>query len=476
MNARTNFQPATVLLQTVSLLVWLATSACRPEKASPPAQAPGSLAIALAPQPGDDRPAREIARLQRDIRAGKNPNLALEQLGWAYVARARTSFDPGYYKLAEHCALALASHQPHRPEALLLRGHALQSLHRFKEAEPLARELVILRGRAFDFGLLGDVLMEQGRLDEAIEAYQQMADLKPDLHVYTRAAHVRWLKGDLEGAIEIMQMAVQAATPRDAESAAWVYARMALYQLQAGDLDQSLRHVEAALTFQTNHPPALLVRGKIELAQGKNSDAVISLRLAEAGNPLPEYQWTLAEALRAAHRAPEAVQVENTLKAHGAAGDPRTYSLYLATTGTDARTAQRLAHDELKTRRDVFTYDAVAWSLAAAGLWSHARIHIEHALAEGTQDGRLFLHAGIIAAENARPAEAEKYLLQAASLQQLLLPSEKARLLNCADRLGLNLPAPAAVARKIFSAPQALPKDGQPQTRQTTQPTGVSSL
>ena len=47
-----------------------------------------------------------------------------------------------------------------------------------------------------------------------IEAYQKMADLKPCLQAYTRIAHVRWLKGDLEGAIEVAEEAAGTGTAR----------------------------------------------------------------------------------------------------------------------------------------------------------------------------------------------------------------------------------------------------------------------
>ena len=174
--------------------------------------------IILAPQSGDGKVDREIARLQQAVRNARNPNLLIERLGWTFVAKARQSFDPGYYKSAEQCAVYLDSRQPGSREALLLRGHVLHNLHCFKAAEPLARELATKRGLACDFGLLGDVLMEQGRLKEAAKAYQTMLDLKPSLHSYARAAHLRWLKGDLTGAIEAMQLAVAASSPQDAES------------------------------------------------------------------------------------------------------------------------------------------------------------------------------------------------------------------------------------------------------------------
>ena len=416
------------------------------------------LKLVLLPQGGEGPLDLKISRAQEKVRTEADPALALEQLGWLFVAKARTSFDPGFYKLAEQCSFALEAKHPHAPEALLLRGHVWQSLHRFKEAEPLARELAATRGRAFDFGLLGDVLMEQGRLDEAVEAYQKMADIKPDLHAYTRAAHLRWLKGDLEGAIEMMQLAVAAASPRDAESAAWVYTHLAQYQLQSGDLAQSRRGCEAAFAFQTNYPPALLLLGKIQLARGEISEAVASLKLAEAGNPLPEYQWALAEALHAAGRAPEAEAVEQSLNERGTVSDPRTFSIYSATVGVNTANSLRLAEAELETRRDVFTYDAIAWALAATGRWNEARIKMLGALAEGTQDGRLFLHAGIIEAQTAQLALAEKHLRQAAALAPMLLPSERARLQDGALRLGIN-----------FSEQLGLLKDEKQQTNQNTQ-------
>ena len=49
----------------------------------------------------------------------------------------------------------------------------------------IARRLVTLREFVLDYGLLGDVLMEQGRLDEAATAYQRMIDLKPFYQSYT---------------------------------------------------------------------------------------------------------------------------------------------------------------------------------------------------------------------------------------------------------------------------------------------------
>ena len=393
---------------------------------------PAPCDLILAPHAGTGRLDVEITRLQAKLRTETNTLPSLERLGWLFVAKARESFDPGYYKLAEQCALCLESHQPGAAEALLLRGHVLQSLHRFKAAELLARELVGRRGLSFDYGLLGDVLMEQGDLSGAADAYQKMVDQKPELQAYARISHLRWLKGDLGGAAEIMKLAVGAASPNAPESAAWVNTRLALLEFQRGSTREARQRIDAALGFQRDYAPALLLSGRVLLAEGSTSEAIDALQRAAQLNPLPEYQWVLSDALRAAGRAEEADTVERQLRRGGAAADPRTYALYLASRGESTATALDLARAELTTRGDVFTHDALAWALAANGDIAAASREMDLALAEGTKDARLFFHAAIIAGKAGRTSDAEAWLSRAAPLMPLLLHSEKARLLGAA--------------------------------------------
>ena len=392
------------------------------------------LALVLAPQTGDSRVDREISRLQQQIRGGTNIQLGLEQLGWAFVAKARESSDAGFYKLAEQCARCIEKRNPQSEEAMLLRGHVLHNLHRFKESETLARQLVRQRGLSFDYGVLGDALMEQGRLNDAVEAYQRMMNLKPDLHAYARAAHMRWLKGDLAGAIEAMRLAVSAASPHDAESAAWVNTRLAFYEFQAGRFGEAQQRCAFALSFQSNYPPTLLLKGKMLLAQNRFREAADALKSAAKLNPLPEYQWALAEALRAVGRENEATGIEAQLRQRGATEDPRTLALFLATRHESPETALRLVQREFDSRSDVFTHDAFAWSLAAAGNLAKAHSEVPRALAEGTEDGRLFFHAAIIASRAGHTADAKRWLRKASGLSHLLLPSERNELQNLAAR------------------------------------------
>src|ERR1700720_905290 len=215
-----------------------------------------------------------------------------------------------------------------------------------------------------------------------------MIDLRPDLQSYTRVAHMRWLKGDLDGAIAVMQAAVTSGSPGDAEPTAWAYTRLGIYELQAGQTESAIKSAEIALQFAENYAAALLLRGRILLAQGKIKEAIESLERAAALTGLPEYEWTLADALREEGEPLAAKKAEHGLIRNGAMSDPRTFSLYLATRGQQVQQALRIAEDELNIRADVFTIDALAWALNANGRVPEALEYSKKALSEGTQDAR----------------------------------------------------------------------------------------
>jgi tetratricopeptide (TPR) repeat protein len=429
----------------------------------PALRAAMSYRIAMSPHTGTDQLDRDIQTAQRRVREAPESHalLELEQLGWLYVAKARASNDQGYYKLAEHCALALEVADPKSAAAKLLRGHVLISFHRFAEAEAIGRELVKERTLPFDYGLLGDALMEQGRLTEAVEAYQTMVDLRPDMQSYSRVAYMRWLKGDLDGAIEAARMAARAASPLDPELASWSSTRLALYYFQAGSIADATVACDSALSFSPDYPAALLLRSRMLLAADKAAEAVEPAQRAADKNPLPEFQWALADTLHAAGRSDEAAKVETKLKQTGAQSDPRTFALFLATRGDQTGLAVQLAQRELKDRADIFTHDALAWALASAGRPDEAWPHMEKALAEGTADARLYAHASLLAARLGRATEAAAWLAKARTLQHMLLPSERQQLAATSASSGEPDGAPSAapaVTEVISSGEEHLAK------------------
>lgn len=412
----------------IAIALWIArkpTASTSREPIAPSFAQASHLDVALTPHTGEGDVDREIRSLQAKVKAAPQRTELIESLGWAFVAKARLSSDPGFYTLAEQAGLAIRNQNPSEPAAALLLGHVAHAMHRFAEAERIARGLTGQREFAFDYALLGDALMEQGKLGEAVDAYQKMVDLKPSLQAYSRVAHMRWLKGDVQGALHAAQMAARAGSPREREATAWAYTRLATYQWQAAQTESAAASIDAALELAPDYAPALLARGKLLLSEGKATEAAPLLKRAAEINPLPEYLWTAAEALRTAGDEAAANAIEATLVATGAKTDARTFAVFLATRRERAETALHLAEEELGSRQDVFSYDALAWAQLAVGRVDDARENAKRALAEGTKDARLFYHVGAIAAAAGDHAQSLDYLAQARALAHMLLPSER---------------------------------------------------
>ncbi|MEA3411176.1 MAG: hypothetical protein U9R74_06515 [Pseudomonadota bacterium] len=375
-------------------------------------------------------PGKTIDSLKDRLQSGIDPVPLLERIGWFYVDQARTRNDPGLYSLANAAAGCIKEQQPDSAEAMLLEGHVLHSRHRFHDAEQLARRLAAERGLWFDYALLGDALFDLGRIDDATDAYQKMMDLRPGPQAYLRAAQLRWITGDPQGAIEMMQRAIRAGDAGHPESKAWAYARLATFELHARRTTDSARHIQAALQLKPGYPPALLTRARLALSRDDPAAALADLLRAREQSALPEVRWLLADVQSKLGNEAAADAIVARLTDPANREDPRTVSLFLATGPGDPDRALEIARAELTVRQDVFTLDAMAWASLASGDTAAARHYALQAVAEGTQDARLFLHAGIIAARAGVPAEADDWLERSMALSHMLFPSERDLLIN----------------------------------------------
>lgn len=421
---------AAIPLAAILLATW---SACGGEPGAPDANAASAgrrrvetsapLRIALAPCPGEANIDDSIRRAQDVVREHADVP-RLERLASLFVNKARSSGDPGYYKQAEACADAMLALDGGDCAALLVRGHVRHALHDFRGAENLARQLVARRDLFLDHGLLGDVLLDQGDVAAARDAYARMMELRPCLQSYARAAQIRWLAGDIDGARELLALAADSGSRRDPESLAWVLVRRATLELQVGACDVATQHAARALELVPGYPPALLARGRAALARGDHQAATRDLAAAASASPLPEHQWAALDAERAAGATTNAEAIEARLLATGAVEDPRTFVLWLATVDRDHDRALQLARREHALRQDVYTLDALAFAQWRSGDWASARETIAAALADGLRDARVSLHAALIAADGGDRAAAAAHAEAATAGRSALLPSE----------------------------------------------------
>src|ERR1044071_286829 len=86
------------------------------------------------------------------------------------------------------------------------------------------------------------------------------------------------------------------------------------------------------------------------------------------------------------------------------------------------REGLELALRELEYRRDVYAYDVVAWNLYRNGKSAEARTAMDQALKLGTQDAKIFFHAGMIYSSLGEKAEAKESLSRALRINPYFHP------------------------------------------------------
>ena len=117
-----------------------------------------------------------------------------------------------------------------------MRAWSLLGQHRFAEALTLATALnTKVPDDLMVYGMLTDANIELGKYDDAEKSAQWMLDLRPgNIPALTRAAYLRELFGDIDGAIELMQSAFNRMPYQETEDRAWVLTQIGHLELVRG--------------------------------------------------------------------------------------------------------------------------------------------------------------------------------------------------------------------------------------------------
>jgi len=236
-----------------------------------------------------------IAQAQAKLKTQPNDWQAVDLLAGTYLQKVREAGDPSYYPKVEPLLNRALAHDASDAEATTLMGTLALARHQFVAALDWGRKAHALdpaSSRAL--GIIGDAQIELGRYPEALRSVQQMVDLRPDLSSYARVSYARELFGDVPGAIEAMQKAVEAGGPVPENSA---YTRVLLgnLYLNAGRPQQADREYRRALFEYPGYPYGLAGIARVEAATGRYPDAVGHYRQAVDTYPLPDFVIALGD-------------------------------------------------------------------------------------------------------------------------------------------------------------------------------------
>jgi tetratricopeptide (TPR) repeat protein len=348
-------------------------------------------------------------------------------LALALSRRARETSDPDYYTQAEKALEQSFRISPNNFDGSRTKVWLLLGKHEFAAAR---KEAIALNARMADdpmtYAFLTDANIELGNYKEAETAAQTLLDIRPGtLPGLTRAAYLRELFGDVDGALDLMSMALESTSPNEVEDRAWIAVQMAHLNLSVGRIDKAETLCRQALQLFPNYHYALANLAKVRIQQQRYPEAVDLLRKRYEQAAHAENMFDLAEALTLAGRNDEAktafaeFEHKSLLETDRADNSNHELVMYYADYAHDPVKALQVAQREYDRRKDVFTLDHYAWALHVNGRDREARQQVEAALAVGTHDARMLDHAGEIALALQDTGAARKFLVESITLHTI---------------------------------------------------------
>lgn len=114
----------------------------------------------------------------------------------------------------------------------------------------------------------------------------------------------------------------------------------------------------------------------------------------------------------------------------------RAWSLYLLDHGLRYADVYANVRKELQTRHDIYGHDMLGWALYKLGRFAEARVEMQIAMAQGTQDAVFFFHAGLIERALGNSAGATTLLERALAVNPSFDPTHPALARLVLDSLG----------------------------------------
>ena len=374
-----------------------------------------------------------IKSLQARVKRYPEDHAGYAALGAAYLQKGRETADAADYELAKGAlekSLDLVSNDPSAAFATTQMAVLCMVEHRFEDALAWSQKALALgSGDPSPWAIAGDALADLGDYKGAAGAYTRLKSaygsedekLAYSYQRDSRMSFLRFVAGDTQGAIELMRSAVRTAieTHMPTENIAWSQYQLGEELFLAGETNVAENAYLASLENCPGYYRALAGLAKVRVSQGRYLDGVKLYNQAIAKVPYPEYAAALGDIYRQLGQLDDAKKQYDLVEFIAYLGQinrqihNRDLALFYADHDVKLSESLALARNELEVRRDIYTWDVLAWSLLKNEKLQEANEAISHALEQGTKDPQLFFHAGMIYEKLGNFLKAQEYLRRA---------------------------------------------------------------
>ena len=376
-----------------------------------------------------------IARDQQRVRANPNNWTATDELAAAYLQKVREVGDPSYYPKVEALLSVALRHDPADLEATTQMGTLSLARHQFTDALAWGQKAHALGPFASrPLGIISDAQTQLGQYEQAVASLQQMVNLRPDLSSYSRISYLRELYGDVPGAIDAMQQAIQAGGPVP-ENLAYTEVLLGNLYFNRGRLSDAEAQYQRALRDFPGYVQGLAGVASVRAAQTKYGEAIRLYQRAVDIYPVPQYVIALGDAYAASGSKKKATETydlaaaeQSLFQANGVDLD-QELALFDADHQRHLDEALAAARRAMRDRPNIITADSLAWTLYETGDYPGALAASTQAHRLGTLDALAYFHTGMIELKLGMRAAAKSDLKKAFAINPYfsLLHQQQAR-------------------------------------------------
>lgn len=306
-------------------------------------------------------------------------------------------------------------------EALTFKATILLSQHRFEEGLVIAEQVQKLYPlNAYVYGLLVDANVELGNYDAALEAADKMVSIRPDIRSYARIAYLREIHGDIPGAIEAMELAIDAGAPGD-ENTEWCRVQLGKLHEKTGKINFAKMHYTIASQNRENYPYALAGLAGIAITEKKYPEALSLYLRADSLIPDHTFKEGIAEVYQLKGDSSKADSIAKSILDYmqqyskNKTGQNEDHELAHAWMGVgNFDKALEFAMAEYNRRpMNIEVNETVAIVYYEKGEYAKAIPYIDMAMKTNCSNPELLCHAGLIYAKNNMREQAKKCLQKA---------------------------------------------------------------